>query len=80
MNPDEAADKVIELSMRGPFSATEAAEEGLVTATIYPFELRQKIGKEAHFKGFPHYATIYTESDLAIDSACTHTLVRRGYP
>ena len=80
MNPDEAADKIIELSMRGPFSATEAAKEGLVTATIYPFELREKIGKEAHFKGFPHYATIYSESSVASDSPCTHIPLRRGHP
>lgn len=59
MDPDEAADLVADLTKRGPFSAKEAAELGLITGVRYKREIVRLFGEEPHLRSVASYSRIY---------------------
>lgn len=58
MDPDEAADKVAQLSKEGPFSAQEALEAGLISGVKYKREAIKELGEDPKIRSMASYARI----------------------
>lgn len=58
LHPDEAADKVMELSRQGPFAAKEAAEAGLITGIKYKRDVIKMLGEEPQLRTMASYSHI----------------------
>ncbi|UZJ52074.1 hypothetical protein CBS101457_001394 [Exobasidium rhododendri] len=64
MDPEKAADRVTELTKRGPFSAKDAVKEGLITGIKYKSEVLKELGEEPKLKSLASYSRI---TDQALD-------------
>lgn len=66
LDPEEAADKVSELSKSGPFSAKDALEQGLITGIKYKSEVKKELGEKAVFRTLASYHKIM---NLAVNAS-----------
>lgn len=78
MDPNEAADKVAELTKQGPFSAKEAAELGLITGVRYKREVVRMFGEDPHLRTLASYSRLndrMLEKTLSEDEKSTVAVV-----
>lgn len=58
LEPDEAADKVAGLARRGPFTAQEAMEAGLISGVKYKREVVKMLGEEPKLRSVASYSRV----------------------